>query len=43
MTMSGYLTIKQNGNEALTLEGDDNVLPLITTRMAALERHGGIL
>jgi len=32
-TMSGSLTIEQNGNEALTLEGEDNILPLITTEV----------
>ncbi|MEO8285219.1 MAG: head GIN domain-containing protein [Chloroflexota bacterium] len=31
LTMSGRLTIEQTGQESLTLEGEDNILPLITT------------
>jgi len=32
-TMSGRLIIEQNGSEALTVEADDNIVPLITTNM----------
>jgi hypothetical protein len=32
-TMSGQLVIEQNGSEALTIEADDNIVPLITTDM----------
>ena len=31
--MSGQLFIEQNGSEALTIEADDNIVPLITTDM----------
>ncbi len=31
--MSGQLIIEQNGSEALTVEADDNIVPLITTDM----------
>lgn len=33
LTMSGDLTIEQNGTEALTIEGEDNIVPLITTEV----------
>jgi hypothetical protein len=32
-TMSGRLIIEQSGSEALTVEADDNIVPLITTDM----------
>lgn len=32
-TMSGQLIIEQNGSEALTVEADDNIVPLIATDM----------
>jgi 3D (Asp-Asp-Asp) domain-containing protein len=34
LTMSGNLTIEQNGTEAFTMEGEDNILPLITTEVS---------
>lgn len=34
LTTSGDLTVEQNGTEALTVEGEDNILPLITTEVS---------
>jgi hypothetical protein len=34
LTTSGDLTVEQNGTEALTVEGEDNIVPLITTEVS---------
>ena len=41
LTGYGDLTIDVNGSEALTIEGDDNIVPLVTTEVRGDTLHIG--